>query len=220
MKKVTSITTFVFAFVVSLGVQAASLEEVCADLQSQVKEGDLVFVEIDSKLFDKVAKTQNHWSSHIGIAMKHEGEWVVAESTIPVSKMTPFCDFVDKGYNTRIAAKRFHRPLADEEIEDLQAEASKRLGIAYHLGFKLRSNRMFCSKFVNEVYDAALGVPVGEVQTFRELMDNTEHPEVIKFWRWWFFGAIPWKRETLTPATQFFDSNFYEVYSYEAPAQE
>ncbi|MDB5815614.1 MAG: hypothetical protein JWN23_2731 [Rhodocyclales bacterium] len=75
-----------------------------------------------------------------------------------------------------------------------------RLGILYHPGFKLRSKRQFCSKFVHEVYAEALAEELGSIETFDELL--RKNPAVpTGFWRLWFFGRIPWSRETITPTS-------------------
>ncbi len=196
--------------------KAADLETVCSEVESHVKEGDLVFVEIGNKLFENVAKTQGHWASHIGVALKDQGQWVVAESTIPFSKMTPLCQFVKKGYQTHLTLKRYKKELSQNDLDRLHSAAIERMGILYHTGFKLHSNRLFCSKFVDQIFEQAIGINVGKTQTFKELLEKSPHPEVTNFWKWWFYGFIPWSRETLTPASQVQDNQFDEVFSYSA----
>jgi len=203
-------------FLLAGAAQAQSLSSVCEEVRAFVSEGDLVFVEIDNNLFTKVAQTQNHWASHVGVAMKHEGEWVVAESTIPKSKMTPLCEFLGKGIDSTIGVRRPNTELTDDEIIGLHEAAEERMGVLYHTGFKLHSKRLFCSKFVDQIYSQAANRNVGSIQTFDELLKHTEYPEVVKFWRWWFFGFIPWNRETLTPATQYLDPNFETIYEHHA----
>jgi len=83
----------------------------------------------------------------------------------------------------------------------LQEAAQKRMKRLYHLGFKYDSKRQFCSKFVYEVFKEALNIEVGQLETFRDLLNK--NPNVSKrFWKLWFFGFIPWKRLTVTPASQ------------------
>jgi hypothetical protein len=75
------------------------------------------------------------------------------------------------------------------------------MGRWYHLGFNYDSRRMFCSKFVHEVFREALGVEIGTVQTFGELLE-CKPDQALGFWKLWFFGRIPWTRRTVTPASQ------------------
>jgi hypothetical protein len=43
----------------------------------------------------------------------------------------------------------------------------------------------------------ATGLTLGRIQRFRELL--AERPGLdLRFWKWWFFGRIPWDRDTLT----------------------
>jgi hypothetical protein len=67
-------------------------------------------------------------------------------------------------------------------------------------GFNLASRRQFCSRFVREVIQEATGIAPGNVETFESLLKrNPQHG--LSFWRLWFFGRIPWQRETVTPAS-------------------
>ncbi len=185
---------------------------------TRVKEGDLVFVEIGNDLFENVAKTQNHWATHVGVALRDSrGQWYVAESTIPVSKETPFCDYIKKGASTRVGVRRLKARLTESGVRALKVSARSKMGVPYHLGFKLYSTRQFCSKFVDQVYSEALGLRVGYEQSFRELMDETPYPEVEGFWRRWFLGRIPWSRLTVTPGSQYLDPRFVTVFEWKAP---
>ena len=45
-----------------------------------------------------------------------------------------------------------------------------------------------------------VGIDVGMRGGFRELL--AARPDVdLRFWRAWYFGSIPWKRQTVTPAS-------------------
>lgn len=53
---------------------------------------------------------------------------------------------------------------------------------------------------MREVIEEATGIRVGEVETFATLL--TRRPQTdLGFWRVWYFGQIPWQRETVTPAS-------------------
>ena len=53
---------------------------------------------------------------------------------------------------------------------------------------------------MREIITEATGVSVGEVETFSQLL--TRRPDAnLGFWKAWFFGSIPWTRETVTPAS-------------------
>jgi hypothetical protein len=87
-----------------------------------------------------------------------------------------------------------------QHARELHQLAARREGIFYDTGFDLHSRRQFCSRFVHEVIEEATGVRVGEVETFSQLL--AKQPDAnVRFWRFWYFGHIPWSRETVTPAS-------------------
>ncbi len=53
---------------------------------------------------------------------------------------------------------------------------------------------------MREVLLQATGVEVGRVETFQQLLAGAPQADV-GFWRVWYFGSIPWQRETVTPAS-------------------
>ena len=75
-----------------------------------------------------------------------------------------------------------------------------RLNKFYHTGFKYESSRQFCSKFVFDIYKEALSIPIGDVETFEELLNSNPNAK-LTFWKLWFLGSIPWERKTVTPAS-------------------
>ncbi len=82
----------------------------------------------------------------------------------------------------------------------LRVAVDRRLGVLYDTGFDLHSRRQFCSRFVHEVIEEAVGEPVGEVQTLAELFERNPQAR-LAFWRTWYLGSIPWARQTITPAS-------------------
>ena len=77
----------------------------------------------------------------------------------------------------------------------------RRLGRLYDTGFNLQSRRrQFCSRFVREVLQESTGEAIGEVQTFRDLLERNRETD-LRLWNIWYFGRIPWERATVTPGS-------------------
>jgi hypothetical protein len=145
------------------------------------------------------------------LAGREDSEWMVAESAVPLSRYCPLSRFLRRSEGGRCAIMRLKSPLDSTAPGRLQAEASRRMRHWYHLGFDLDSRRQFCSKFVYEVYRDALGVSIGTVQSFRDLIEkNPESP--LAFWKMWFMGRIPWDRRTITPGIQYESDLLQPVY--------
>ena len=186
-------------------------QQVTATLQ----EGDIIFISIDAFLYKQVAKGTGSWSSHVGFAIKEDNQWMVIESKVPFVCKTPLRKFLSRTCNGEVMVRRLQQPLSSIEIAKLKHSAEKLSATLpttlYHLGFDFDSDRQFCSKFVHLVYKDALGIELGKAQTLEQLLE--ENPQAsVRFWRCWFLGFIPWKRKTLTPASQIEDSQLNTIF--------
>ena len=172
-------------------------------LVEQLRVGDLIFIRVPIWPFKEVAKTTMSWVNHVGIVVEADGpDPLVAESAVPLSRMTRLSRFVKRSEARRVAVSRLPEPLTAHQQQTLHEAARKRLGIRYDIGFNLHSSKQFCSKYVREVMAEATGRHLGEVETFRTMLER--NPRVrVGFWRLWFLGRIPWQRETVTPASVF-----------------
>lgn len=167
-----------------------------------LKSGDILFVSTPAYLYRKVAQATGSPASHVGIAFEDPRRgWLVAESAVPLSRYSPLRRFLRRSDRGWFAVRRLPRELTAAEVVALRAACDRRMGLWYHTGFNYESRRMFCSKFVHEVYREALGLEIGTVETFGELLRRNPE-EGLGFWKLWFFGRIPWARRTVTPASQ------------------
>ncbi|MEY0025558.1 YebB family permuted papain-like enzyme [Providencia rettgeri] len=163
--------------------------------------GDVVFTSIGSELFRQIASASLCWSNHVGMIVGHNGEdYLIAESRVPLSTTTTLSRFISRSSGNRYSVRRFAHTLTHEQKSALVAEVPARLNKLYHTGFNYNSPRQFCSKFVFDIYQSALSIQIGEIETFEELL--TKNPSAkLNFWKLWFIGHIPWKRTTVTPAS-------------------
>lgn len=170
-------------------------------LSAQLRIGDVIFIRVPIRPFKEIAAATLSWTNHVGVVVATDGaEPLIAESTFPLSCFTPLSRFVARSERRRVAVSRLHEPLTVLEQKQLHAAAHKRLGAVYDMGFNLHSSRQFCSKFVREVLAEATGQHVGEVESFATLLERNPQAS-LGFWRIWYFGRIPWQRETVTPAS-------------------
>jgi hypothetical protein len=170
-------------------------------LLAEVRVGDLVFTRINVLPFREVAAATGTWTNHVGIVIGRDGPMpLIAESTFPRARITRMDDFVLRSEDGRVAVVRLPTTLDVAAEARLKMAADRRLGTLYDTGFDLHSRRQFCSRFVHEVLEEAVGEPVGEVQTLAELFERNPQARLI-FWRVWYLGRIPWARQTITPAS-------------------
>ena len=183
-----------------------------SDLGMQLEVGDVVFIRIPKPPFTKVADTTSSWTNHVGIVTDVSGaEPVIAESRVPWSGSTTWAKFVKRSDAGRVAITRLPVALDEQQQARLKQAVAVRQGIWYDTGFDLHSNRQFCSRYVREVLQDATGVELGEVENFSTLLNHNPQADQ-RFWRVWYFGKIPWQRETVTPASLLRDSRMQLVF--------
>ncbi|MDR5741399.1 MULTISPECIES: YebB family permuted papain-like enzyme [unclassified Caballeronia] len=170
-------------------------------LPVNLQTGDVVFVRVRARPFREISIATESWTHHVGIVIgESDGETLIAESAFPLSRITTLRAFIARSEGGRVAVGRLRACLTDAQKERIAAAARRRIGIWYDTGFNMHSTRQFCSRFVHEVLRDATGVRVGEVETFAALLAR-QPGAALGFWRLWHFGRIPWRRETVTPAS-------------------
>ncbi|EHY7600679.1 YebB family permuted papain-like enzyme [Escherichia coli] len=168
---------------------------------AKYETGDIVFTCIGARLFGQISAASKCWSNHVGIIIGHDGDnYLVAESRVPLSTITTLSRFIERSTEQRYGVRRLAGGLTAEQKLALVEKVPARLHKFYHTGFKYESSRQFCSKFVFDIYKEALCIPVGEIETFGELLNSNPNAK-LTFWKFWFLGSIPWERKTVTPAS-------------------
>ena len=193
---------------IARGVSPEYLQKITPRLQ----DGDLIFIRMANPIFRRVAETTDSWENHVGILFSGtNGTWQVAESKFPFAKFSPLDRFIARSEQGRFCVLRYRDGLTPEEKLDLRLSAGLRMGIRYDLGFNFDSPRLYCSKFVYQVYQEATGYQVGKLETFRQLLaDNPAAP--LGFWRAWFLGRIPWDRRCVTTTSEFKSGELIPVF--------
>jgi hypothetical protein len=173
-----------------------------AIMASRLAVGDIVFTRIGGPVFTRVAATTQSWTSHVGIIVDYQaGDWIVAESGVPVVRKTPLRKFIGHSVKQEFSIQRLRREPTSEEKAAMLRFADGQMGKLYSLGFNLQSKQTFCSKFVHDDVYESTHQSIGEVETFNHLLHRNQNTP-LSFWRVWFFGAIPWQRTTITPASE------------------
>ena len=183
-------------------VNVAGASTIALDaLAAQLKVGDAVFIRVPARAFREVADATGSWTNHVGVVVDVSGaEPMIGESAFPFSRFTPLSRFVARSEGGRVAVTRLKFDLSAEQQASVLAAARERSSILYDTGFDLHSRRQFCSRYVREVLLQATGHALGTVETFSTLLSHRPDAH-LGFWKLWYFGRIPWNRETVTPAS-------------------
>ncbi len=181
--------------------------------KDKLKEGDIIFISIPNFLYRAIEKGTNSHTSHVGILLKENDKWMVAESKVPVSMLTPLEDFINRSNNSWFAIRRFNEDLSQEQIKELKKACEVRYGVLYDFSFNFHSAKLFCSKFVYAVFKESCNIDIGELESFKTLI-NKNPKALTGFWRLWFLGFIPYEKLTVTPQSQITDKNLKEVIAH------
>jgi hypothetical protein len=177
------------------------------ELAATARIGDLVFIRIPFLPFTAISTATGTWTNHVGIVVDFDERGpVIAESRVPLSRRTSLAAYVGRSENGRVAILRLPQRLTPDECERLRTAVDERLGRLYDTGFNIDSRRQFCSRFVREVLAEACGRPVGQINTFGELLERRPDTD-LRLWKLWYFGRIPWQRRTVTPASLYADQS-------------
>lgn len=168
------------------------------NLQARIAIGDLIFIRVPTPLFMQVADATDSWTNHVGVVIDQAG--TVAESRFPLSGTTTLTRFARRSAAGRIAVGRLRRALTTTEQARIVMAARRRLGVVYDTGFNLHSRRQFCSRYAREVIGEATSEQLGQVERFADLL-RAQPNAPLWFWTLWYFGRIPWNRQTVTPAS-------------------
>lgn len=203
------------SILLSFAIQAQAMDNAtfCQTVAKNLNEGDLVFLDMDNIIFEQVAVATLTWTSHVGVAVYDEG-WNIVESALFVSRKTPLCKYLNRTQDQRFAIRRLKNSLTQTQLTSLKENLSSQMGVLYDTGFDYDGSGLFCSKMVYDAFDQALGIQVGQIKSFREVLEENPNGS-LTFWKWWFIGSIPWDRRTVTPKDQLIDDDFFTVLSSE-----
>ena len=161
----------------------------------------MIFIACGAELFRRVAAATGCWANHVGLAFKNaSGHWMVHESAIPLARRTPLALYLARGGRRQVVVARPRQALTPDQVSALRAASLERLGRYYDFGFNFDGRGQFCSKYVQECYLEATGQPLGQLQTFADLLAAQPH-HPLGPWKLWFLGRIPWHRRTVSPAS-------------------
>lgn len=193
-------------------LKGGTLDKALQRLSMVLQPGDLIFIERRGWLYRQVARATGSWVSEVGLCLQDEdGSWVVYEAAMPMVRRVALADFIHHTRGNRIAVRRLKTPPNDDQLQRLGAAVERCVGRLNTFNFNLDSRQLFCSKLVYQVFLEALGVRLGQLITLRDLQPQLP-ASTLRFWRFWYLGAIPWQWRTITPHSQYTDPGLETVF--------
>ncbi len=178
---------------------------------SPLKSGDLIFHKSQGPQAAAILEATGSSWSHVGIVFEDQGEWVVAEASMPV-RIVPLKHFINRGKNKDYRIYRA-RNLSATQILALRSAVEKELGKPYDLYFEWSDEAIYCSELVYKVFHAAAGIDLGTIQKFSDLKLNGPYVQKLIQQRLKNTGRhLNLDEAIVTPINQMRDSNLDLIY--------
>ncbi len=148
----------------------------------------------------------------MGIVYNKKGKSFVFEAVEPV-KLTTLERWISRGVNQHFIVKRLKNAeyiLTAGALRKMYKTGQPFKGKHYDLYFQWSDNTIYCSELVWKIYNRALGIKLGELQTFKEF--DFSHPIVQKKVRERFGSNLPLDEKVISPARIFSSTHLKTVY--------
>jgi len=148
----------------------------------------------------------------MGIVFIESDSPVVLEAVGPV-KRTPLAEWIKRGEDGRYVVKRLsdaQTQLTSDAVARLKEAGARYAGRPYDLQFEWSDERIYCSELVWKIYKEALGLEIGEIETFRDF--NLSDPTVAGKLKERFGASIPLDEKVVSPASMFESDRLVTVY--------
>lgn len=178
----------------------------------QPADGDVVFHTSRSAQSLAIQKATRSPYSHMGIVLHRDGRPGVFEAVEPV-RWTPLDEWIARGEGGHFVAKRLvdaETLLTPDARQRMMQAGEPFLGKHYDLLFEWSDERIYCSELVWKIYQRALGLEVGKLQTLSDfdLSDPLIQQKVQERWG----GQPPGDEVVISPAAIFASDLLATVY--------
>ena len=165
------------------------------------QDGDIIFQSSQSNQSKAVEQATNSPYSHMGIIFTKNGKPYVFEA---VSKVvyTPLDKWINRGKNKKYVIKRLKdRTLSAKEITNLKQVAHTFENKPYDIWFGWDDNYIYCSELVWKIYNKALNLKIGKLQTVKDF--NLTSPAVKQKLKQRYGDKIPYQETVISPVAMF-----------------
>ncbi len=178
---------------------------------SDLADGDIIFQDSESEQSHAIERATGSRYSHMGMIVFRDKVPFVYEASATV-RYTPLTTWIARGRDEHYVVKRL-RPEVARITPEALAKARPLLkrfdGREYDLAFGWSDERLYCSELVWKIYDRALGVEIGKLQTMKSL--DFSDPAVKAKLRERYGPNIPLEEPVITPAAMFEAKELREV---------
>ena len=178
----------------------------------EARNGDVIFHTSRSSQSLAIQRATASPYSHMGIVYVEDGDAYVYEAVGPV-KTTPLEEWIARGEGGRFVVKRLRNAdevLTPEALRRMREAGEAFRGRPYDLYFEWSDDRIYCSELVWKIYQRALGLEIGNVETIADF-DLTDPAVQAKIRERWTDGPPP-DETVISPAAMFESDRLVTVF--------
>ncbi|MWP49819.1 MULTISPECIES: YiiX family permuted papain-like enzyme [unclassified Gilliamella] len=165
------------------------------------KDGDIIFQSSQSRQSLAVEQATNSPYSHMGIILIKNGKPYVFEAANKVV-YTPLNSWIARGKNKKYIIKRLKdHNLSNNEVNNLKKIAQTFENKPYDIWFGWDDRYIYCSELVWKIYNRALKLKIGQLQTIKEF--NLSSPAVKQKIKKRYGNKIPYQETVISPVSMF-----------------
>ena len=165
------------------------------------QDGDIIFQSSQSNQSKAVEQATKSPYSHMGIIFTKNGKPYVFEAASKVV-YTPLDKWINRGKNKKYVIKRLKdRTLSAKEITNLKQVAHTFENKPYDIWFGWDDNYIYCSELVWKIYNKALNLKIGKLQTIKDF--NLTSPAVKQKLKQRYGDKIPYQETVISPVAIF-----------------
>lgn len=179
-------------------------------LQSQLKEGDILFQETYGDFSEAIKLATKSNISHCGLLLKKNNEWYVFEAYEPVL-YTPLKNWVSRSNTLIIKRLAENQKIESDVVSKMNSIAKTMNGKHYDSKFLWTDKELYCSELVWKIYKSACNVQLGTLQRLSDF--DLTSPLVKKQMQINYGNNIPMNETIISPVSILNDKKLVTVYS-------
>lgn len=183
-----------------------------ADHNYDPQDGDIIFQTSRSTQSTAIQLATGSRYSHMGVVYLNDEIPFVFEAVEPV-KTTPLAEWIARGEDGHFVVKRLvdaRKVLTPEALEKMLAVGRTFEDKHYDLTFEWSDEKIYCSELVWKIYQRALGLEIGELETMADFDLSSPAVQAKLKERWG--EALPLDELVISPVAMFESELLVEVH--------